>query len=74
MVITMKTGDLELSILKALHRNQIAIAAAIDELALWAETIGSRKTAETVKGILDTMNHDDNLIDVSISLLDSETP
>jgi len=66
----MKKFNYDIDILKAMYRNQLALAAAIDELARWTEDVGSPKTSDTVKDILESMSSDNDLIDVSLSLME----
>lgn len=54
------------AILQALSQNQIALGAAIEELALWVEQRGSAQTAEQVRSCLKTL--DDNAAVVALAL------
>lgn len=55
------------SVLEKLYENQVALAAAIEELALWIEVRGEdAAVADNVRGALDTLERNAEQIGKSI--------
>lgn len=52
----MNDADALPALLYKLHMNQLAIGAAVEELAIWVEQRGSTETAQTVKSHLNQIN------------------
>jgi len=50
------------TLLHRLNQNQLALGAAIEELAIWVEQRGSVDTAETVKRHLSTLEQNAEFI------------
>lgn len=65
----MQDNDLLPGLFKALSQNQIAIAAAIEELTYWVEQRGSVETAISVREALKTLDNNLEFITLSISLI-----
>lgn len=58
------------ALLYQLHMNQLAIGAAVEELAIWVEQRGSVDTAHAVKSHLDLLNSSsDDIADLIASLM-----
>ncbi|WP_166359268.1 hypothetical protein [Pseudomonas akapageensis] len=55
--------------LELISDNQIAIAAAVEELALWVRQSGSQKIADNVRGALDTIDRNATLLQEAICSL-----
>lgn len=61
------------TVLDKLYENQLALAAAVEELALWIEVRGDDEdTATTVRSALDTLDRNAELINRSIAGLKVE--
>ena len=56
----MPTHDLIPSLIYKLNENQLAIAAAVEELSIWVEQCGSTDVAVNVRTTLTTL--DENLV------------
>ncbi|MFC6299571.1 hypothetical protein GNF76_22880 [Pseudomonas sp. CCM 7893] len=65
----MRHEDVIPPLLKALNENQLALAAAIEELAKWVGDRGSVDTVKNVYGALETLTHNQAFIDLSIALM-----
>jgi len=63
----MRNLDMLPGLLKAFNDNQIALAAAIDEIADWAEDSGNLRLAAKVRAALRPI--DDNLKTVLLTLV-----
>lgn len=61
-----KTGQLQ-QVLTDLHTNQLALAAAIEELAEWVGERGSVDVVEHVKGCLSSLDHHQKAITEGIA-------
>jgi len=59
------------SLLTRMNQNQLAIGAAVEELAVWVEQRGSADVASNVRGALDTL--DKNLEFINLALLSLPT-
>ncbi|MCK3864848.1 hypothetical protein [Pseudomonas sp. B329] len=56
-------------LLKALNENQLALAAAIEELAKWVGDRGSVDAVKNVYGALETLAHNQAFIEMSVALM-----
>lgn len=59
------------SLLTRMNQNQLALGAAVEELAVWVEQRGSADVASNVRGALDTL--DKNLEFINLALLSLPT-
>lgn len=59
------------SLLTRMNQNQLALGAAVEELAVWVEQRGSADVASNVRGALDTL--DKNLEFINLALLSMPT-
>lgn len=59
------------SLLTRMNQNQLALGAAVEELAVWVEQRGSADVASNVRGALDTL--DKNLDFINLALLSLPT-
>jgi hypothetical protein len=66
--ITMSNADLLPSLLYKINQNQLALEAAIMELTLWVEQRGSAKVAGNVRGALDTINKNEEFINLTLAI------
>ncbi|UFH48443.1 hypothetical protein [Pseudomonas sp. KNUC1026] len=56
--------------LEKLYENQVALAASIEELALWVEVRGEdAATADNVRGALETLDRNADSISAAVQLL-----
>ncbi|WP_217476593.1 hypothetical protein [Stutzerimonas stutzeri] len=61
------------TLLYQLHMNQLAIGAAVEELAIWVEQRGSVDTAQAAKSHLDLLNtSSDGIADLIATLMAKE--
>lgn len=65
----MSNADLLPSLLFKINQNQLALEAAIMELALWVEQRGSAEVAGNVRGALDTISKNEEFINMSLAVL-----
>lgn len=65
----MPNSDLLPSLLFKINQNQAALEAAIMELANWVEQRGSSDVADNVRGALDTINRNEEFINLSLAVL-----
>ena len=65
----MPNSDLLPSLLFKINQNQLALEAAIMELALWVEQRDSAEVAGNVRGALDTISKNEEFINLSLALL-----
>lgn len=65
----MPNSDLLPSLLFKINQNQIALEAAIMELAIWVEQRGSSDVADNVRGALDTISKNEQFINLSLAVL-----
>lgn len=66
----MPERDVLPTLLYQLHMNQLAVGAAVEELAIWVEKRGSVDTAEMVKSHLDLLNtSSDEIADLIADLM-----
>lgn len=61
------------SILRALNDNQVAVAAAVEELAKWIEARGSEQVGRHVRDCLDHLDRTQRMIDEGIAALSQES-
>jgi hypothetical protein len=67
--IEMPNTDLLPSLLFKINQNQLALEAAIMELALWVEQRGSTEVAENVRGALDMISRNEEFINMTLAVL-----
>ncbi|MBC2688866.1 MULTISPECIES: hypothetical protein [Pseudomonas] len=65
----MPNSDLLPSLLFKLNENQLALEAAILELSNWVELRGSADVADQVRGALDTIDHNEEFISLTLAVL-----
>lgn len=65
----MRHEDVIPPLLKALNENQLALAAAIEELAKWVGDRGSVDAVKNVHGALETLTYNQAFIDMSVALM-----
>lgn len=65
----MLNSDLLPSLLFKINQNQLALEAAIMELANWVEQRGSSEVADNVRGALDIISHNEQFINLSLAVL-----
>ena len=65
----MPNSDLLPSLLFKINENQLALEAAIMELSNWVEARGSADVAENVRGALDTIDRNEELIKLTLAVL-----
>jgi hypothetical protein len=65
----MPNSDLLPSLLFKINQNQLALEAAIMELALWVEQRDSAEVAGNVRGALDTISKNEEFINLSLAVL-----
>ena len=65
----MPDSDLLPSLLFKINQNQLALEAAIMELANWVEQRGSSDVADNVRGALDTISKNEQFINLSLAVL-----
>ena len=63
----MSNVDLLPSLLFKINQNQLALEAAIMELALWVEQRGSEEVAGNVRGALDTISKNEDFINMTLA-------
>jgi hypothetical protein len=65
----MPNSDLLPSLLSKLNENQLALEASIMELSNWVEQQGGAEVAENVRGALDTLDRNEELIKLTLAVL-----
>ena len=60
------------SLLKRMNENQLALAAAIEELSNWVEQRGSLEVAQNIRGALDTLDENSAFITLALASLAAE--
>jgi len=60
------------SLLKRMNENQLALAAAIEELSNWVEQRGSSEVAQNIRGALDTLDENSGFITLALASLAAE--
>ncbi|MFY0727189.1 hypothetical protein [Pseudomonas sp. NFX15] len=65
----MPNSDLLPSLLYRLNENQIALEAAIMELALWVEQRGSSDVAGNVRGALEAIDKNEEFIKLTLAVM-----
>lgn len=68
----MPNSDLLPSLLSKLYENQIALEAAILDLANWVEQKDSAEVADNVRGALDAIDRNEEFVRLTLALL--QTP
>jgi hypothetical protein len=73
MEVYMTDPDTLPSLLYQLHMNQLAIGAAVEEIAIWIDQRGSVNVAEAIKSHLDRLNSSsDDIADLIATLMAQE--
>lgn len=62
-------ADLLPSLLFKINENQIALQAAIMELSNWVEQRGSADVSDNVRGALETIERNEEFIEMSLAIL-----
>lgn len=65
----MPNSDLLPSLLYKINKNQLGLTAAIIELSNWIEARGSADVADNVRGALNTIDRNEDLIKISLAVL-----
>lgn len=65
----MPNTDLLPSLLSKLYENQLALEASIMELSNWVEQRGSADVAENVRGLLETIDSNEEFIKLALAVL-----
>lgn len=65
----MPNSDLLPSLLFKINQNQLALEAAIMELANWVKQRGSSEVADNVRGALNTISKNEQFINLSLAVL-----
>ncbi|MGY3171577.1 hypothetical protein ACVWYU_000951 [Pseudomonas sp. TE12234] len=65
----MANADLLPSLLYKLNENQLALEAAIMELTLWAEKRGATEVGGNVRGALEAINRNEELIKMTLAVM-----
>ncbi|PAA41515.1 hypothetical protein CJU80_11755 [Pseudomonas fragi] len=65
----MPNSDLISVLLYKLNENQLALEAAIMELAIWAEQQGSSEVGGNIRGALEVITLNEELINASLTAL-----
>ena len=65
----MPNSDLLPSLLFKINQNQLALEAAIMELTLWVEQRGSDDVAQNVRGALQAISRNEELINMTLAVL-----
>ncbi|MGN7936660.1 hypothetical protein ACTJJ2_19045 [Pseudomonas sp. 22447] len=68
----MKDVSLLVSLLTRINDNQLALAAGVEELAVWVERRGSTDVASNVRGALETLELNDGFITLALVALKVE--
>jgi hypothetical protein len=66
---SMPNSDLLPSLLFKINQNQLALEAAVMELANWVEQRGSSDVADNVRGALDTISKNEEFINITLAVL-----
>jgi hypothetical protein len=65
----MSNADLLPSLLFKINQNQVALEAAIMELALWVDQRDSGEVGENVRGALATISKNEEFINMTLAVL-----
>lgn len=65
----MPNSDLLPTLLFKINENQLALEAAILELSNWVEARGSADIADNVRGALDTIDRNEEIIKLTLAVL-----
>ncbi|KKA07100.1 hypothetical protein VP02_15000 [Pseudomonas ogarae] len=68
----MEDVSLLVSVLTRINENQLALAAAVEELAVWVEQRGSTDVASNVRGALETLDQNAGFISLALISLKTE--
>lgn len=68
----MEDVSLLTSLLTRINENQLALGAAVEELAVWVEQRGSTDVANNVRGALETLDQNAGFINLALISLKSE--
>lgn len=68
----MEDVSLLTSLLTRLNENQLALGAAVEELAVWVEQRGSTDVAENVRGALEILDQNAGFISLALISLKAE--
>lgn len=65
----MRNSGLLPSLLFKINQNQLALEAAVMELANWVEQRGSAEVAGNIRGALDTISKNEEFINITLAVL-----
>lgn len=65
----MRNSGLLPSLLFKINQNQLALEAAVMELASWVEQRGSAEVAGNIRGALDTISKNEEFINITLAVL-----
>ncbi|VVO54930.1 hypothetical protein PS900_00495 [Pseudomonas fluorescens] len=68
----MEDVSLLASLLTRINENQLALGAAVEELAVWVEQRGSTDVANNVRGALETLDQNSGFINLALISLKAE--
>lgn len=68
----MEDVSLLASLLARINENQLALGAAVEELAVWVEQRGSTDVANNVRGALETLDQNAGFINLALISLKAE--
>ncbi|MEB0224064.1 hypothetical protein [Pseudomonas sp. 10S4] len=68
----MEDVSLLVSLLTRINENQLALGAAVEELAVWVEQRGSTDIANNVRGALETLDQNAGFINLALISLKAE--
>lgn len=68
----MEDVSLLASLLTRINDNQLALGAAVEELAVWVEQRGSTDVANNVRGALETLDQNSGFINLALISLKAE--
>ncbi|MDI2593102.1 hypothetical protein POF45_16945 [Pseudomonas sp. 681] len=68
----MEDLSLLVSLLTRINENQLALGAAVEELAVWVEQRGSTDIANNVRGALETLDQNAGFINLALISLKAE--
>lgn len=68
----MEDVSLLASLLTRINENQLALGAAVEELAVWVEQRGSTDVANNVRGALETLDQNVGFINLALISLKAE--
>ncbi|MDO8707108.1 hypothetical protein [Pseudomonas sp.] len=68
----MEDVSLLASLLTRINENQLALGAAVEELAVWVEQRGSTDVASNIRGALETLDQNEGFIKLALISLKAE--